>query len=283
MDPLFIGGCGRSGTTLLVDLVGCHSQISPIYEPWFIFDVGRLIFIEKGMPALERVRAIKEGVDGWIRNLEDIPHNKKSTERYRHGAWNIRFRTETLRRETHRLCDRLMVEPALAPFRDYIAALFAEQATIEGKPYWACKVPRFVLMAPLLKQAFPNMRFVHCVRDPRATIPSMASRNWAPKDIAGQIEYWQINVERGHGFASRFPAQVVELRYEDTTAEPATVLSRLFRWLGVEDESAAIVARYQRDFPITPAAARRGDRLADADRVRIERSLAPQMQRYGYR
>ncbi|SES71567.1 Sulfotransferase family protein [Salinibacillus kushneri] len=31
-SPMFIGGAGRSGTTLLVDLIGLHPNISPVYE-----------------------------------------------------------------------------------------------------------------------------------------------------------------------------------------------------------------------------------------------------------
>ncbi|MGH6882780.1 MAG: sulfotransferase, partial [Hypericibacter sp.] len=47
IPPLFIGGCGRSGTTLLSDLLGCHSQLSPIYEPGFIMNVASLIFFNQ--------------------------------------------------------------------------------------------------------------------------------------------------------------------------------------------------------------------------------------------
>ncbi|WP_404454406.1 sulfotransferase [Virgibacillus necropolis] len=34
--PMFIGGAERSGTTLLVDLLGLHSNISPVYETDFV-------------------------------------------------------------------------------------------------------------------------------------------------------------------------------------------------------------------------------------------------------
>lgn len=277
MDPLFIGGCGRSGTTLLTDLIGCHSQISPIYEPWFVYDVAKMIFIEKDMAASERLTRIREGVRIWMSDLDALPHNKKTTERYRHGQYNIRFTREAAQHLTDELCRRLVTEAALEPFRDYVTALFGEHARTEGKPFWASKVPRYVLMAPLLKQTFPAVRFIHCVRDPRAVVASMASREWAPKTRPERLAYWKINVECGKRFVEQFPEQGVEVRYEDLIADPAGVLGQLFRWLGVSDEAAELVAAYRRDYPIAPAPA-----PAALEPVATDASLAALIARYGY-
>jgi hypothetical protein len=277
MHPLFIGGCGRSGTTLLVDLIGCHSQISPIYEPWFIYDVAKLIFIDRDVPAQVRLGRIREEVRSWMSDLDALPHDKKVTERYRHGPYHIRFSPTAARHLTENLCTRLAVEPALGPFHDYVTELFAEHAKVEGKPYWASKVPRYVLMAPLLKQAFPDLRFIHCVRDPRAVVASMASRQWAPKTSAERLAYWTINVERGKRFVDQFPDQAVEVRYEDLVANPAHTLSRLFRWLGVTDESAGLVATYRRDFAIAPAPA-----AAPGEPMAVDASVRALIARYGY-
>lgn len=277
MNPVFIGGCGRSGTTLLTDLLGCHSAISPIYEPWFLFDVARLVFLEKTMAPAARLQAIAEGTNAWMRDLAALPHNKAAYERYRHGEYSIRFSAETMRRETERLCRRLQSEASLSPFRDFAATLFDEHAKTEGKPFWASKVPRYVLMAPLLKQAFPEMRFVHCVRDPRATIASMASRDWAPKTLEDQIEYWRTHVGRGMSFVEKFPRNAIEVRYEDLVADPVATMSRLFAWLGVADEAASLVADYRRDFQIEGT-----EKPAHPESARIAASLGALMARYDY-
>jgi hypothetical protein len=282
VPPLFVGGCGRSGTTLLTDLLGCHSQLSPIYEPWFLFDIASLIFVDKETPAEKRLRAVTEEANAWINHLQNLPHNKKAYERYRHGQFNIRFTAVTVRRETETLCKRLRKEPLLNPFRDYILALFAEHARLEQKPYWVSKVPRYVLMAPLLKQAIPAMRFIHCVRDPRMTIASMSSRAWAPKTLNEQIEYWRTNVERGAEFTRRFPSDSLEIRYEDLTDDPASTLSKIFRWLRLPDEAAAIAHDYQREFPISRHRSRSGPELSDSDLSTIQHALAGLMRRYRY-
>lgn len=123
IPPVFIGGCGRSGTTLLSDLLGCHSQLSPIYEPGFIMNVASLIFFDQETPAPRRLQMIADVVKSWIRDRENPKLHKKTYERYRHGLSNLRFSAPALLRETDLLCRRLQTEPPLAPFRDYVATL----------------------------------------------------------------------------------------------------------------------------------------------------------------
>jgi hypothetical protein len=282
VPPLFIGGCGRSGTTLLTDLLGCHSQLSPIYEPWFLFDIANLIFVERTKPVERRLELVIEEANAWIQDLENLPHDKKAYERYRHGQFNIHFTAQTVQRETERLCKRLLKEPSLIPFRDYILALFAEHARLDQKAHWVSKVPRYVLMAPLLKQAMPAMRFIHCVRDPRTAIASMSSRTWAPKTLNEQIEYWRVNVERGAEFTRRFPSDSIEIRYEDLTDDPAATLSKIFRWLHLPDEAVSIVEDYQREFPISRNHSRPRSEVTESDLSLIHSALGNLMRQYRY-
>lgn len=143
-------------------------------------------------------------------------------------------------------------------------------------------MPRFVLITPLLKQAFPTMRFIHCVRDPRATIASMASRAWAPKALDEQIDYWRDSVQKGVQFIERFPKDGIEIRYEDLRDDPSAMLGRLFQWLSIADETASILPAYERDFPIARDSSGPGSALPAPSRQQIERQLGSLMSRYGY-
>lgn len=282
MHPLFIGGSGRSGTTLLVDMIGCHPQIAPIYEPAFLYDIACQIFLLQDRPPAERLRNVRAIVEEFARQLDDIPHAKREYERFLHGAHYLRFTRATLLAETNRLCDRLLRETVLPVFRDFILALFAEHAAIDRKPFWAAKVPRFVIMAPLLKQAFPEMRFIHCVRDPRAVLASVATRPWGPQTLEERIEYWRVRIDCGRRFAEKFPADCLTVRYEDLLPRTAETLSRVFAWLGVEDVSAQLVADYERQIPIDRDRAAAEAAIPPADRMAIEAALADRMAHYGY-
>ena len=89
--PVFIGGAGRSGTTLLADLIGCHPQISPIYETDFLRDFV-LFFLASDAPPVNEacVRAIQY-MDQWSKALPHRPHNKAEHERYVHGPHYLLF------------------------------------------------------------------------------------------------------------------------------------------------------------------------------------------------
>lgn len=282
MQPLFIGGSGRSGTTLLVDLIGCHPQIAPIYEPAFLFDIARQIFLVQDRPPAQRLRQIRAIAEEFAVQLDNLPNAKREYERFLHGAHYLRFTRATLIAEANRLCERLMGETVLPVFRDFILALFAEHAAIDRKPFWAAKVPRFVIMAPLLKQVFPEMRFIHCVRDPRAVLASVATRPWAPQTLKDRIDYWRVRIDCGRRFAERFPADCLTVRYEDLLPRTAETLSRIFAWLQVEDVSASLVAAYERRIPIDRDRALTDADLPAEDRVAIEAALADLMRHYGY-
>jgi hypothetical protein len=48
--PVFIGGAGRSGTTLVVDLLGTHANLSPVYETNFVLGVARELLAQRPLP-----------------------------------------------------------------------------------------------------------------------------------------------------------------------------------------------------------------------------------------
>ena len=243
-EPIFIGGCGRSGTTLFVDLLGCHPEIAPLYEPWFVCNVAELIFLRRDLAPDTRLRMIRDGVADWMRQVEARPHEKKAHERYRHGPHCIRFGRDLALAETDRLCQRLAGEHPVPVFRDYIDALFRAHAGAMGKPRWAAKVPRFVRMLPLLVGLYPDLRFVNLDRDPRRVVPSLVSRGWGPRSVDEAIAYWRGDVEAARAFAADRPSQLLDISYEALVSDPATTLSAACRWLGIEDAAASIVAGY---------------------------------------
>lgn len=281
-EPIFIGGCGRSGTTLFVDLLGCHPDIAPIYEPWFVCNVAELIFLRRDLPVSQRTALIRAGVAEWVAKLDARPHGKREYERYRHGPHCIRFSRDLALGETDRLCGRLESSAPIQAFRDYIGVLFDAHAAAIGKPRWAAKVPRFVRMLPLLVQLFPDLRFFNLVRDPRRVIPSLVTRQWGPTSIDEAIGYWRNDIEAARRFAAARPDQIFDMRYEALVGDPAVHLSAALRWLAIDDQADAIVADYARD-PGFHAERETSPGQTDSGELdAVTRSLGPLMKDYRY-
>jgi hypothetical protein len=89
----FIGGVGRSGTNLIVDMLGLHPSLSPIYETDFA-----LYFLEfvrnRRLPQLHE--AIEFSLD-WATPLPYRPHSKRKHEKYHHGPHYILFTLKHMR------------------------------------------------------------------------------------------------------------------------------------------------------------------------------------------
>mgnify|MGYP003886539303 CR=1 FL=1 len=89
--PIFIGGAGRSGTTLAVDMVGLHPGISPVYETNFISHLISLLSAPRKLPMPQLQLAILQIMDRWSQNLPRLPNNKRPHERYHHGPHYVRM------------------------------------------------------------------------------------------------------------------------------------------------------------------------------------------------
>jgi len=281
MNPIFIGGCGRSGTTLAVDLLGMHPQLSPIYETGFVIDLANYLLRDTGLSPFMVADEIREYMRRWSRNLPFRPHEKREYERYWHGPHHVLFTHDFAMARTEALIESFLATDAEAGFRRFIRDLFAEHARLDGKPGWVNKTPRYILMLPLLQRLFPNMVFVHCLRDPRPVAASMLSRNWGPKTAAEAARFWLHCIDRAEAFARAAPDRYAELRYEALMEDPEGALSRTLGRLGLGDEAGAMLARYREQIALRPPADR--EALDPALIEAVEAAAGPAMARLGYR
>lgn len=105
------------------------------------------------------------------------------------------------------------------------------------------KTPAHVLHVPLMLKLFPNARFIHIVRDPRAAVASLSAAGrswghaWASKDPIGNARIWVRDVSAGREIASQ-TKHVITVKYEDLLApEGWQVLQDLFKWMDLEADS----------------------------------------------
>ena len=241
MAALFIGGAGRSGTTLAVDLLGLHPRVSAIYETDF---VGQLIqLMSRDLPAPLVAEQTLIFMERWTRPLPHRPHNKRAHERYHHGPHHILFDRAFAMARTEELCGAIVQGRGALGLRHFVDALFAEHCRLDEKPRWANKTPAYVQLLPTLAQLWPEMRFLHCVRDGRDVAASVLTRPWGPNTPAEAAQWWGMKVAAGVRWGQLNPDRYHELRYEDLLADPEATLTQVFEWLGESPETEAILAR----------------------------------------
>lgn len=211
-SPIFVVGCGRSGTTLLRLMLDSHPGLAVPGESHFIPPLW----------AYRRHYESRGKLDprGLARDIMDTPHFK---------LWGIP--EETVRRR---------VDALDAPhFADVVEAVFLAYADHHGKTRWGDKTPIYVLSLPLLSGLFPRARFVHLIRDGRDVALSYLSVPWGPTTIWQAAHKWRRDVTGGRRDGRALgTAKYVEVRYEELVLSPREVLKRVcaFAGLGFAEE-----------------------------------------------
>jgi len=244
VTPVFIGGAGRSGTTLVVDMLGLHPDLSPVYETDFVMGLTQILFGDQQEPVENKADKTRKYMDTWTKPLPHPPHNKREHERYHHGAHYILFDRPFAMQQTEVLVQRLSAGQQVEGFREFIGQLFAEHCRLDGKPRWINKTLAYVSMLPALKGLFPQMKFIQCIRDGRDVAASVITRPWGPNNVRDAAPWWLKIIERGQQFGALVPEQYLEVRYEDLVREPEATLGTILRWLGEAAVEGEVVRQH---------------------------------------
>jgi hypothetical protein len=225
LPPIFVGGTGRSGTTITARLLDAHPAYHMIRtEVRFIAASGGLCDLADGRTAFP---AFEE-------RLLDL--------------WFERGPTSGL----HVILDRDAVERALPHLRDGLASdpwraagRFAHQlldpvAARHGAAGWIEMTPANVRSPATLLRIFPTMRLVHSVRDGRDVAASVVRMWWGPNDLDEALDWWAAKLARAFKASGSLPPDRVHVvRMEDLTVEHRDrEYRRLLDFVGLEDDPA---------------------------------------------
>jgi len=239
----FISGIPCSGTTLLVNLLGYHSELSPIYETDFVRQWARLIV--KQPPGWEK--KMWEIMDQWSEPLPHRPDSKKDYETYPFGAHHILFDREQAKLHTSELLERINDgADTYDATQKAIESLYEAHVNESNASEWINKTPMYLAMLPVLKKLFPNIKLINCVRDGRDVAWSVKDRPFGPNEPDKVPKWWTALAQAGRAFESKFPRKCLQVKYEDMINDTKETVKKCLNFLELEDESEQIV----KDYPV---------------------------------
>ncbi|MFR9676024.1 sulfotransferase family protein [Streptomyces sp. TR06-5] len=271
--PVFVGGCPRSGTTLLRTMLDSHPDLAVPHETQFV-------------------------VPAWRRRNEfgDLSRadNRRAAARWVLELPKSRF-SERIGIPEDELVEAF--GEASPTIGSLMATPFVRYAVHAGKPRWGDKRPSYSQNLDALFAMFPDARFVNVVRDPRACVASMGKhwKGWG--NLPSAVNIWERTDESVRRAMRRLPShQITEIRYEDLVADPRAAMERLCAFYDLDPAGIPHMLAYHEgeNLPTGAMHENAGKPVTDAPLERwreelnkravafVEHVLAENMEHHGY-
>lgn len=235
VSPVSIGGVGGSGTRLFAQIL-CRlgwylgNDLNPSFDNlWFTLlfkrtelwpcdgrDRDFMLAVETFRAAMTGDRRLTAEEEAWLHGL--------TTDRLQHDRAWLQQRVDSL--------------------------LAATRTRVGRPPQWGWKEPNTHVLVDRLAGAFPEMRYIHVVRnglDMAYSANQNQLRFWGPLFLRAvpetgpraALKYWCAAQRRAARIEAQMPGRFLMVSYDAFCREPEEQLDALLSFLGIRLESAA--------------------------------------------
>lgn len=203
--PIHIGGCPRSGTTLVATLLGVGPDCLTVPEARFKWPLLGRVGDAGKLPLGDAIRLVQQD--------------------WKFAHWRV------LIPSSHTL-DRPIT------FQAFLRTLVLLHGQSVGKAdplVWIDHTPANARYAVTLDRYLDQAKFVHVIRDGRGVAASIIPLDWGPNHIFEAAAHWAQQLASGLAAASALgPSKACAIRYEDITCQSESTVKRLCGQLDIE-------------------------------------------------
>lgn len=212
IKSVFIGGCPRSGTTMLGSILGSAPDCVVTPESHF----------KQTIPADLNVNW-NEGIDrrDFLASLE---------KSFRFKLWKISLPLE--KDMPH------ILKPA--DYRRAILSLASEYADKKNWRFWIDHTPQNIQNPLMLLKIFPKAKFIHIVRDPRAVASSVIPLFWGPDSAEEAAFWWAQKLFYGEVLEHAYPDRCLRIYYEDILTSPEKNIKEVCDFCGINFDNSML-------------------------------------------
>ena len=279
-EPIFIGGSGRCGTTVLANTLGLHPRIFTFPDELRMLTAGSENLIDwMHSPQNAHLKlALRQGLRGGffsraaVSQLVRSPRGASLGALYRKLQLGTYFsRPDARNNQEVGLCravDRQHYERAVREFlatfpggsiqerrsqiREFIGACAEGALRRVDAARWCDGTPDNVFHMLDLAEIFPGAKFVHIIREGRGVARSFYRVGWSPSTTAA-LRHWYHAVATGRALGKELgPSQYLEVSFESLLADPERSLRSLVDFVG-EDWSTELDQHQITHAAVTPS------------------------------
>lgn len=218
----FIVGAARSGTTLAQLMISSHPDV--------------MLPDETGFYPILYNRHVN--ILGELSKPEDFERAVETTLNF-HRIKDLDLDSDNIRSKCH--TGNLSWETILLAILAAVAEKYSVNRVGE-------KSPGHLHYIGLLKDRFPNSKFIHIIRDPRAVILSMTKVAFGSQDIKELCNRWQSAMEIHRKYADHLGSKrYMVVKYEDLVLESEKTLHSICEFLNIEF-SPQMMEHHKRSF-----------------------------------
>ena len=221
--PLFIIGNPRSGTTLLRLMLTCHPRI--VIPP----ECGFAVWL------YDRYKSWTGLDEEYSPDIQGLLHDVMTSKKFE--TWGI----------SHEALNKMIVEKRPSSYADFVSRVYELYGQRMGRSFdrWGDKNNYYLNHISTIKEIFPEVSFIHIVRDGRDVACSYIDlgrraieSKYAPKlpeEINDIADDWKNNVNKIRDSFGEFRWEnVIEIRYEDLVIAPDDTLGKICSFLKEE-------------------------------------------------
>lgn len=295
--PVFILGHWRSGTTHLYNVM-CKSGewgfVPPVATglPWDLFGLAKVFnpLLERALPEHRFIDNIPVHPDSP--QEDEIAIANMSEVSFYHAIYFPRAFTENLQRGLFfDGCTTADIRNWSKQFKYFLRKLYL----YEGKKPLLIKNPVYTGRLAMLREMFPEAKYIHIHRNPYDVFVSMrnfyqkllkefALQNYQHVDIDETILEVYDRMMRAYerDAADLGPEQLIELSYDELDRDPVGAVEKCYQALGFSGFDAA-KGRFETYLASIAGFKKNRFDYSDGDAAKVEKRLGYFIEKWGYR
>jgi len=216
--PFFIVGSERSGTTLLMAILGNHSRLAVPEVAWYY----------------PRFRA-------YLHTFGNLAERGNFRTLVAEMIFHLKTPFFGLPLDPATIVEELVAETVAPTFAEAYRVILERYAKEVSKPRWGEKTPHNLFYVREILEDFPDAKILHVARDGRDIAVEQLRSAFGPRNVYAAARIWRRTQEEAARLRKELPKGAwLDVRYEELVSRPEPLLREVVRFLGEEYEPALL-------------------------------------------